>query len=221
MGGCTSNSKGRSEEKKNTAGYIVDPGNFVKIRKESIKSHYEIKDQIARGGFGAVYVVRHLKSRSTRAAKFISIRGSKVGEIDNLLREVSLLKKMDHVNIVRVYEVFQDDANLIIITELCKGGELFERIQKQRSFTENLAANYMYEMVSAVTYMHANNIVHRDLKPENLLFESTDSNSHLKLIDFGTCKHFTKNARIYESVGSPYYIAPEVIRGSYNEKCDV
>jgi len=85
--------------------------------------------------------------------------------------------------------------NLLI--RLCTGGELFDKIKKQTSFNERLAANYMREIFSSVIYLHQNNIVHRDLKPENILLESNKANSSLKIIDFGTSGKFThkKNMR--------------------------
>ena len=193
----------------------------MKVRKGNIRHHYEIRKKIAEGGFGAVYEAKHLKSNQKRAIKFVPIKGPKGGDVQSLLREVSILRSMDHANIIKVYEVYQDEMNLNIVTELCHGGELFDRIVSQKFITENQAARYLLQMVSATVYLHSKGIVHRDLKPENLLFETTEATSNLKLIDFGTCKHFTKRMRILERVGSPYYMAPEVISGDYNEKCDV
>lgn len=218
MGACVSKKSGNKNSEKD---FTVDPTKFIKTRKENIRNFYQIGAKIAEGGFGAVYMAKQLSSNKKRAVKFIPIKGPKSGDLDSLLREVSILKSMDHPNIIRIYEVFQDEMNLNIVTELCRGGELFDRIVAQKNFSESMAAKYMLQVVSAVVYLHSKNIVHRDLKPENLLFENSEDNSVLKLIDFGTCKHFEKSMRILERVGSPYYMAPEVITGNYNEKCDV
>ena len=219
MGACLTKTPKVPEE--TAKDFTIDPTNFVKVRKGNIRHHYEIRKKIAEGGFGAVYEAKHLKSNQKRAIKFVPIKGPKGGDVQSLLREVSILRSMDHANIIKVYEVYQDEMNLNIVTELCHGGELFDRIVSQKFITENQAARYLLQMVSATVYLHSKGIVHRDLKPENLLFETTEATSNLKLIDFGTCKHFTKRMRILERVGSPYYMAPEVISGDYNEKCDV
>mmetsp|Transcript_18514 Transcript_18514/g.8641 ORF Transcript_18514/g.8641 Transcript_18514/m.8641 type:complete len:99 (+) Transcript_18514:186-482(+) len=97
-----------------------------------------------------------------------------------------MLKKMDHPNILKLYEFFVDDNCYYLVTELCTGGELFDRITNEGNMNETKAANIMYQVLSAVTYCHSRNIVHRDLKPENLLLESREENAPLKVIDFGT-----------------------------------
>jgi len=84
-----------------------------------------------------------------------------------------------------------------------------------------MAARYMKEMLSAMIYCHKNNIVHRDLKPENVILENNTKNSAIKLIDFGTSRKFQDNEKMSSKLGTPFYIAPEVIRGNYNEKCDI
>lgn len=223
MGGCL-NKRSDSEkpnERNPKKDFSVDPSSFIKVRRSDIRSSYQIWEKIAEGGFGSVFIVKHLKSGKNRAMKRISISGQNSGDIEGLLREVSILKRMDHTNIIKIHEVFLDHLHLSIVTELCRGGELFEKIVKEGSLSEKQTARLMLEMVSAVVYLHSNNIVHRDLKPENMLFETAEANSHLKLIDFGTCKHFQKGLQTLEKVGSPYYIAPEVLTGKYNEKCDV
>jgi calcium-dependent protein kinase len=111
------------------------------------------------------------------------------------------------------------------VTELCTGGELFDKITAG-VFTENLAAKYMHQLMTAVCYLHNHQVVHRDLKPENLILESSSHEAVLKLIDFGNSLVFRKARRMTTFVGtvSPsqsYYLAPEVIAGRYNEKCDI
>ena len=98
---------------------------------------------------------------------------------------------------------------------------MFDRIQNKTVFTEREAATYIKQLLSALTYLHDKNIVHRDLKAENLLFENNSQESHLKLIDFGVSSEFLKGKKLKETLGTPYYIAPEVLLQSYDEKCDV
>lgn len=220
MGECTSKPK-KKEDRKIEREFTVDTASFVKVKKENIRDNYEMKNKISEGAFGVVYLANHKSSKSQRAVKMIPITCSDQNSIKDLLQEVGILKQMDNPYIIKIYEVYQSDTNLSIVTEYCSGGELYSRIVESGGFSENLAARYMHQIASAVNYLHSNNIVHRDLKPENLLFETQDPESRLKLIDFGTCKHFSKNSKLVERIGSAYYIAPEVISSNYTEKCDV
>ena len=104
----------------------------------------------------------------------------------------------------------------------CSGGELFDRIKRESYFSEKEAARYIKQLLSALAYLHARNIVHRDLKAENLLFENESSEANLKLIDFGiSCEYYKGSSKMQETLGTPYYIAPEVLLQNYDEKCDV
>lgn len=104
---------------------------------------------------------------------------------------------------------------------MCKGGELFERITEQVRLEEDEAANIMKQILSAVDYCHNHNIVHRDLKPENILYATSEFNSPLKIVDFGTSAFFQKNEIFHQKFGTPYYIAPEVLKKNYDLKCDI
>lgn len=141
------------------------------------------------------------------------------------MREIFLMKRLDHPNVIKIHEYFEDRERLYIIMELCKGGELFNQINAKRKiaarYTERQAARIIYQLVMVLKYLHANNVVHRDIKPENILFWTPKSDV-IKLIDFGTAVEIDikKGERLKEQYGSPFYIAPEVIRGDYNHKCD-
>ena len=95
------------------------------------------------------------------------------------------MKNLDHPNILRLYEVFEDDKRYYLVTELCKGGELFDEIIKNGVFSEKAAAEVIQQILRAVSYCHEKEIVHRDLKPENVLIDK-ELNNTLKIIDFGT-----------------------------------
>ena len=99
--------------------------------------------------------------------------------------EISILKKLDHPNILKLYEVFEDDKRYYLVTELCKGGELFDEIINKVQFSEKEAATIVQQILQAVAYCHSLGIVHRDLKPENVLIDK-ELNNTLKIIDFGT-----------------------------------
>ena len=102
-------------------------------------------------------------------------------EESKMFAEMNILKDLDHPNIVKLYELFQDDENYYLITEYCSGGELFDRIKSMSNFSEKIAADYLKQILSAVVYCHSKKIVHRDLKPENLIFDSTSSKATLKV----------------------------------------
>jgi calcium-dependent protein kinase len=127
---------------------------------------------------------------------------------------------LDHPNILKLYEVYEDDDNFHIVTDLALGGEFFNYISESVKFNEEVAAHFMRHILTAVTYLHANGIIHRDIKPENLVLETFDSGSNLKLIDFGTSA-LIDSGKISSKFGTPYYSAPEVSLSTCDEKCDV
>lgn len=131
--------------------------------------------------------------------------------------------QLDHPNIVRIEEVYESTNEIFIVQELCLGGDLFDRLDEQPDFhyTEVQCARIIKQMLSSVRYLHSKGIIHRDLKLENFLFNNSKSEAQLKMIDFGLSKHFELGQSHQERVGTPYTVAPEIIKGSYDEKCDI
>jgi len=148
-----------------------------------------------------------------------------------LAREISLLQDMKHESIISLVDVFEDVDYVHLVTNLCEGGELFDKICELSSnsdngtpcFQESEAARIMYQLLQSVSYMHKKGIVHRDIKPENILFETTSNDSPIKIIDFGLSRRHAANLDKPMStlVGTPYYIAPEVLKKRYENKCDL
>ncbi|OMJ67756.1 hypothetical protein SteCoe_34991 [Stentor coeruleus] len=192
---------------------------FIKQRNGKVIENYELVSKIGEGSYGQVFLVTHRESKAQRAMKSISL-GQSI-DLDQLIIEVSILKELDHPNIVRIFEVIKDEKTINILMENCTGGELYERIEKNNHFSESLASQYMFDMVSAIKYCHEARLVHRDLKPENILFENDKENARLKIIDFGTSKYFKPNEKMQRFIGTSFYVAPEVIDKNYDEKCDV
>jgi len=138
-----------------------------------------------------------------------------------LFNEINILRSLDHPNIVKMYEFFEDDKRYYIVTEICKGGELFDEIINRGKFSERDAAILMKQLLMCVNYCHSNNVVHRDLKPENILLEANKDFDQIKIIDFGTSLTVDPTKTLDEKLGTPYYIAPEVLNKKYNHKCDI
>ena len=138
-----------------------------------------------------------------------------------LKNEIAILKDLDHPNTVKMYEFLEDEKRIYIVTEICKGGELFDEILNRSKFDERDAAVVMKQLLSAINYCHQKNIVHRDLKPENMLLEQDRDLEKIKIVDFGTSLVYDESRSLDEKLGTAYYIAPEVIKKSYNEKCDL
>jgi len=157
-----------------------------------------------------------------------SIRKSKVHKIEVLKREIEILKEVNHPNIIRFIEVHEDAQYLHIITELCTGGELFDRIiakthSPEGHFSEMDAAKIVCSILDGIAYCHdVKQIVHRDLKPENFLFASRADTAPIKIIDFGLSRYeLTPGSIMKTKVGTPYYVAPEVLKRKYTKSCDI
>ena len=133
-------------------------------------------------------------------------------------REIEILSNLDHPNIVKTYESYEDKRQIHIVTEVMQGGELFDYIRKNHRFSERTAAHFMKQILQAISYLHRMGVVHRDLKPENLLLETKSDTASIKIIDFGTSALYDPKKKLKQKQGTPYYTAPEVIKGSYDEK---
>ena len=197
---------------------------FVGRMNGDLEDKYDILEEIGIGGYSRVLKIQNIETGKLYACK--ELQKNELADIDSFNREIDILIKLDHPNIIKLYEVYENEDFIYIVMELCNGGELFDRIIKRTEmgnpFTEKEAATIFKQLMSAVSYCHSNKIVHRDLKPENLLLLNNDDDTHIKIIDFGTSLIFKKkNTSMFDRVGTAYYISPEVIDGYYDEKCDV
>jgi len=218
----------KSEKKRNLdlqRDIIIDGSLLVGKASGNINENYKRMKKLGEGSYGTVYLVNHNYSGQNRAMKIITKKnsGDENQKVDlEIVNEIEILKKMDHPNIVKIFEFYNSAKNYYLITEFCKGGELFDKIVKEGPFNEDFTSYIMYQIFNAVFYCHSMNILHRDLKPENILIESEEKHGiKIKIIDFGTAKIFEKNKVERKIIGSSYYIAPEVLSKSYNEKCDL
>lgn len=203
--------------------------NFVRenFTGGSCSDMYEVHgtSKLGKGSYGSVYLATHRVTGDERAVKVMNVDRITSYYLRKLHTEIAILKTLDHPNIIKLKDVFFGKRSVYIVTDLCKGGELFELLNSGKNqgfvFREDRASKLMKDMFSAVNYLHANNIVHRDLKLENFLFEDHNSSSPLILIDFGLSKHYSPDERLSQKVGSCYYTAPEVLNGNYDFRCDI
>ena len=198
----------------------------MKIKKTAFFQKYRIdlKEKIL--GDGSFSVCRRCINIATQQEYAVKIISRRV----DASQEVRLLEACQgHPGVVTLVEVLMDQCHTYIITELLKGGELFQRIKRKRKFTEAEASGIMSKLISVVNYMHSLGVVHRDLKPENLLFDSTAEDAQLKVVDFGFArlKPEMESGMLTPCFSLPY-AAPEVLdtalrtsQEGYNESCDL
>lgn len=201
---------------------IFSPGIFVKENTQSFYSVYRLESQpLGSGRYGEVRKCVHNSTKDIRVVKIISKAGLPTEMIQSrtVFNEVEFLKTVDHPNLLRVYEFFEDDCNFYIVLEFCSGGDLFNRVVEVKRFEENEASLIMAQILSGVTYLHSKKIIHRDLKLENVLLEDRE-NLFLKIIDFDAATFYGKGFQ-KEIYGTPMYMAPEIMKGKYTEKCDL
>ncbi|XP_057957775.1 calcium-dependent protein kinase 24 [Malania oleifera] len=192
-------------------------------RGDDIYGRYRFGKELGRGEFGVTHLCFDLKTGETLACK--SIAKSKLRteiDVDDVRREVDIMRHLPrHPNIVSFREAYEDKEAVHLVMELCEGGELFDRIVAKGHYTERAAALVTKTIVKVVQLCHTHGVMHRDLKPENFLFANTSETSPLKAIDFGLSMFFEPGERFSEIVGSPYYMAPEVLRRNYGPEVDV
>ena len=188
------------------------------------KYYKKIKD-LGSGSYGSVYQAKNLIMDNIVAIKMIEkVQENMVDDLE-IKNEVNILKSLSHPNIVKIYEFFDTVIYYYIVTEYCKRGELFSYITNV--YNERQLAVLFYQVFSGLCYLHEKKILHRDLKLENLMVSEVEKDLvtgeeyfWIKIIDFGTAKIFQKNKTEKTIIGSSYYIAPEVLKKKYNEKCD-
>lgn len=173
------------------------------------------------GAAGLVRLVTHKETGVEYAVKIIDLsKYTTEKRLTQLKTEVQISAQVNHENIIRLEEVYQSDTHLYLVQELCAGGDLFDLLKSQKNghLSEDETRRLVKQLLSAVKYLHAHNILHRDVKLENFLLTSSGT---LKMIDFGVARYFTPGQVHHDAVGTPYSIAPEVVRRCHSEQSDV
>ncbi|CAD2085436.1 CAMK/CDPK protein kinase [Plasmodium vinckei petteri] len=210
----------------------INPGMYVRKKEGKIGESYFKVRKLGSGAYGEVLLCKEKNGHGEKAIKVIKKSQFDKGRYtddnkniekfhEEIYNEISLLKSLDHPNIIKLFDVFEDKKYFYLVTEFYEGGELFEQIINRHKFDECDAANIMKQILSGICYLHKHNIVHRDIKPENILLENKNSLLNIKIVDFGLSSFFSKDYKLRDRLGTAYYIAPEVLKKKYNEKCDV
>ncbi|KAE8722516.1 Calcium-dependent protein kinase 33 [Hibiscus syriacus] len=192
----------------------------------NLRDRYVLGGQLGWGQFGVIRVCSDKLTGDVFACK--SIAKDRLVTPDDLCSiklEIEIMTKLSgHPNVVDLKAVYEDEDSVHLIMELCAGGELFHMLEKHGRFSESDARDLFKHLMEVVKYCHDNGIVHRDLKPENILLSTKSSPSPIKLADFGLATYVKQGEEsriLHGTVGSPFYIAPEVLTGGYNEAADV
>lgn len=173
--------------------------------------NYKLGKTLGIGAFGKVKIAEHTLTGHKVAIKILNRR--KIRNLDmeeKVRREIKILRLFMHPHIIRLYEVIETPADIYVVTEYVKSGELFDYIVEKGRLQEDEARKFFQQIISGVEYCHRNMVVHRDLKPENLLL---DSKCNVKIADFGLSNVMRDGHFLKTSCGSPNYAAPEVISG--------
>uniref|UniRef100_A0A7S0RNC7 Calcium-dependent protein kinase n=1 Tax=Chlamydomonas leiostraca TaxID=1034604 RepID=A0A7S0RNC7_9CHLO len=184
---------------------------------------YKIDKQLGKGAFGVVKLGINKKTGAQVAIKSISKAKLVCKEdVKDVQAEVAIMNLVaGHQCVVTLMSTFEDKDAVHLCMELCGGGELFDSIVEAGSFTERKAATIFKKMVDTIHHCHELGVMHRDLKPENFLLTSKGPDGELKLTDFGLGVFFKPGERFRDLVGSPYYVAPEVLRKNYSHEADM
>lgn len=195
----------------------------IEDRNGVLRGKYELGRLLGHGTFAKVYHAKNLHTGKNVAMKIVGKeKVIKVGMMEQVKREIAVMKMVRHPNIVELYEVMASKTKIYFAMELVRGGELFSKISKGR-LDEESARHYFKQLISAIDFCHSRGVYHRDLKPENLLL---DENGDLKVTDFGLSAftdHIRQDGLLHTTCGTPAYVAPEIIskKGYDGAKADI
>lgn len=176
--------------------------------------------ELGRGGFSVVKEAIEKKERFKVAVKIITKKDH--ADPNTVLNEVKIMQRLKHPHIMKLYDFYDESETWMLVLELATGRDLFDRVLSKKHYTEYDARELFTHLVKVVEYMHSVNVVHRDLKPENVLLFNAKSDSDIKLCDFGFSTICEDGATLTDRLGTPNYVAPEIIlKHPYGKQVDV
>ena len=179
--------------------------------KEITIGDYIIKKTIGSGTFSTVKLGIHRITQKKVAIKILDKNKIESrDDLERIIREMQILTEMHNPFVIKVYKIYEDKNNFLIIMEYCEGGELFNYIVKKKRLSEDESSYFFFQLINGIEYIHSKGIAHRDLKPENLLL---GKNKILKIIDFGLSNFYDGQKRLQTPCGSPCYASPEMVKG--------
>ncbi|KAJ0658206.1 putative protein kinase CAMK-CDPK family [Helianthus annuus] len=192
-------------------------------RISNFKDRYVLGKQLGWGQFGIIRECSDKLTGEVLACKSISKNRLVTDEdVRSIKLEIEIMTRLSgHPNVVDLKDVYEEEDYVHLVMELCAGGELFHQLEKQGRFSESDARVLFKDLMRVVRFCHDKGVVHRDLKPENILLATKASSSQIKLADFGLATYINPGQSLHGTVGSPFYIAPEVLAGGYNQAADV
>ncbi|KJP89697.1 CAMK/CDPK protein kinase [Plasmodium fragile] len=210
-----------AEKPDNSENFKFSRKGFILSFTGNMQDFYNLSEEpLGKGTYGSVYKATDKLLKIQRAVKVVSKK--KLKNVHRFRQEIDIMKNLDHPNVIKLLETFEDSKQIYLVMELCTGGELFDRIVKKGPFSEMYTSFIMKQIFSVLNYLHIRNICHRDVKPENFLFFDKSPESLIKVIDFGLASYFSDtNSEMKTKAGTPYYVAPEVLGGCYDYKCDL
>ncbi|KAK6131630.1 hypothetical protein DH2020_034644 [Rehmannia glutinosa] len=188
-----------------------------------LKERYNLGHELGQGQYGKTFMCVDRKTGKNYACKSIAKRKLLTKEdVDDVRREIEIMHHLSgHPNVISIEGAYEDAVAVHVVMELCRGGELFDRIVKRGRYSEKKAAKLTRKIVGVVENCHSLGVMHRDLKPENFLFVDEEEDSDIKTIDFGLSVFFKPGEIFTDVVGSPYYVAPEVLCKGYGPEADL
>ena len=176
---------------------------------------------IGQGSFAVVKLCKNRKTGEEVAIKIIDKKNARA--VEDLQTEAEVMAKIQHPNVIRVYQIFENATKCYMVQEYVSGGELFDRIIDKDHFSEVEAVGVLQQILAAMQYLHSCGIVHRDIKPENLLYKTKSADSPIMLADFGLAKVLANGQEMHTMCGTPGYVAPEILGGKagYTSAVDI
>ena len=187
---------------------------YKPLSQNDIICHFIIKEKLGEGAFGSVRLGINKQTGEKVAIKILEkSKLKKIEEKIRVQREIEILKKVKHPNIVQLYSVIETERQIFLIMEYIKGKELFQYILFKKKLSEEEACFYFQQIISGIEYLQKLKIAHRDIKPENMIIEQNTKN--IKILDFGLSNTYgdKPNEMLNTACGSPCYTAPEMLSG--------